>query len=254
MRAKKGSAQKKEPIRIIGNTVQLIEVLAQAGALSPAVAAERIGIPRSSAYRLIDGLAAVDLVEPVGDGTVRLSTRWLQLSDASRAALVEWEAAPPVLQRLVDRTRQTAYLSVLTGSEVTCIEWRRGRGVDVLALRPARSLPLYAGAAGRMLLASAVDAEAYLVRAPFEPLTPESLVDADGLRADIEQTRAQDYVWSRSDVTYGIDAVGVAVRGRSGAVVGVLSLGGLTEAFAGRVEEFVGELQSAALELGGSFA
>lgn len=248
------SGKKKEPIRIIGNTVQLIEVLAQAGTLSPAVAAERIGIPRSSAYRLIDGLAAVDLVEPVGDGTVRLSTRWLQLSDASRAALVEWDAAPPVLQRLVDSTRQTAYLSVLTGFEATCIEWRRGRGVDVLALRPARSLPLYAGAAGRMLLASAADADDYLARAPFEPLTPDTLVDAEALRRDVERTRAQGYVWSQGDVTFGIDAVGVAVRGRSGAVVGCLSLGGLTEAFAGRVEEFVDELRSAAVELGASFA
>ena len=246
------SGKKREPIRIIANTVQLIEVLAQAGALSPAAAAERIGIPRSSVYRLIDGLAAVDLVEPVGDGTVRLSTRWLQLSDASRAALVEWEAAPPVLRHLVDATRQTAYLSVLTGWEATCIEWSRGRGVDALALRPARSLPLYAGAAGRMLLASVVDDEDYLARAPFEPLTPGSIVDAEALRRDIERTRAQGYVWSQGDVTYGIDAVGVAVRGRRGTVVGCLSLGGLSEAFTGRVEEFVGELQSAAAELGGS--
>lgn len=248
------SKKAREPIRIIGNTVQLIDVLAQAGALSPAVAAERIGIPRSSAYRLIDGLAAVDLVEPVGDGTVRLSTRWLRLSDASRAALVEWKAAPAVLQRLVDATRQTAYLSVLTGSSATCIEWSRGRGVDALALRPARSLPLYAGAAGRMLLASAVDAETYLAGAPFEPLTPVSLVDAGELRRDIARTREQGYVWSSGDVTSGIDAVGVAVRGRSGVVVGCLSLGGLTEAFPGSIEEFVGELRSAAGELGASFA
>ena len=144
------------------------------------------------------------------------------------------------------------YLSVLTGWEATCIEWSRGRGVDALALRPARSLPLYAGAAGRMLLASAVDDEDYLARAPFEPLTPGSIVDAEALRRDIERTRAQGYVWSQGDVTYGIDAVGVAVRGRRGTVVGCLSLGGLSEAFTGRVEEFVGELQSAAAELGGS--
>jgi IclR family acetate operon transcriptional repressor len=247
-------SSKKEPIRLIGNTVQLIEALAEFGALSPAAAAEHVGIPRSSVYRLIDGLAAVDLVEPVGDGTVRLSTRWLSLSDAARSALVEWRSAPPVLQELVDGTQQTAYLSVLTGATATCIQWRRGRGVDVLALRPARSLPLHAGAAGRMLLASAVDVEAFLANAPFAQLTPETITDAGELRLDVERTRAQDYVWSRGDVTVGIDALGVPVRSARGAVVGCLSLGGLTDAFTARVDAFVGELRAAADALGRAFA
>ena len=243
---------RKAPIRVVRNAVQLIETLAEVGWLSPAMAAEAIGIPRSSAYRLIDGLAAIDLVEPVGDGRYRLSSRWLRLSDAARQALTEWRAAAPLLQGLVDRTMQTAYLSVLTGSTATCIEWRRGRGVDVLALRPARALPLHAGAAGRVLLAEAADVDAYLAGAPFRPLTRSTLVDAPALARDVELTRERGYVLSEQDVSIGIDAVGVPVRRPDGSVAGCLSLGGLSEGFEGRVEEFVALLHDAAAELGRS--
>lgn len=232
-------------IKIIANAVRLIEAMPSRGQLTPGEVAEQLGIPRASAYRLVDGLTAIGLLEPVADGRVRLSTRWLQLADSAQAALTEWSDAAGALEQLVGRTGQTAYLSVLMGDEAVCVDWRRGRGVDVLALKPGRSLPLYAGAAGRIMLAYAVDAEHYLTGAPFHRLTPHTLVTADELRADIELTKGRGFVISEQDVTVGINALGMPILRPDGSVAGCMSVGGLAEAFAAGLPRFRDELTDA---------
>ncbi len=237
------------PIRVIANAVEFIETLAANGPLSPVDMAERAGIPRSSAYRLIDGLAAISLVEPLSDGRVRLSARWLQLADAAQRALTEWSGASDALEGLVERTGQTAFLSVLVDGVAVCVDWRRGRGVDVLALKPGRVLPLHAGAAGRVMLAYAVDLEEYLAAAPFPAITPYTLVDADALRQDVEKTKEQGYVLSEQDVSIGISAVGVPVFRADDTVAGCLSIGGLSGAFATELSRFVDELGATAKTL-----
>lgn len=243
-----------EPIKVVANSVDLIEALAAHSPATPAELAERIGVPRSSAYRLIDGLAAVDLVEQLGDGRVRLSLRWLQLADATRDALVEWSGAPAVLERLVEHTAQTAFLSVLVGDEAVCIDWRRGRGVDVLALKPGRALPLYAGAAGRAMLAYGVDLDAYLARGRFTQLTPDTITDPRALRRDAEASRTRGYAVSEQDVSIGISGVGVPVYGAGGEFAGCLSIGGLSRAFEDGFEKFVPALNEAAAALRATLA
>lgn len=220
-----------KPIKMLSNAWSVIDALATHGVRTPATLSQELGIPRASVYRLIDGLQAIELVEPVADGGVRLTRRWLHLADASLAGLSEWADAGPVLDGLVARTGLTAFLSVPRGGRAVCIRWAQGRAIDVLALRPGRTLPFHAGAAGRVLLAHQSDheIELLLADAPFDALTPATLTTAEALRDDVAQTRQQGYCLSQEDVTPGIAALGIPVRGARGAVVGAVSVGGLVE-------------------------
>lgn len=242
---------KAQPIKVLANATELIEVLAKEGALSPADIAERIGVPRSSAYRLVDGLTAIALVEVLPDGRERLSARWLQLADDAHAGLTEWRDAPPVLERLVSRTGQTAFLSVLSDDAAACIDWRQGRGVDVLATKPGHSLPLNAGASGRVMLAYSEDAEALLARGQFRALTPSSLVSPLQLHADMEMTRRQGYAFSDGDVAIGIAGIAVPVLDAHGALAGAVAIAGLVEPVRERREELAAGLIEEAAVLQG---
>ncbi|HEY0248161.1 MAG TPA: IclR family transcriptional regulator [Gryllotalpicola sp.] len=234
------------PIKVLVNSVELIEALAAHGPLTPAELAERIDVPRSSAYRLVDGLAAIGLADTLADGRIRLSLRWLQLADAARDSLIEWAAAAQVLERLVEQTGQTAFLSVLAEDEAVCIDWRRGRGVDVLALKPGRALPLYAGAAGRVMLAYGVDTEDYLSRGSFTKLTPDTITDPELIRREAALTRERGYALSEQDVSIGISALGVPVFRPDGAVAAAVSIGGLSRAFGDDPARFTPALDEAA--------
>lgn len=231
-----------QPIKVLSNATELIEVLAQGGPLSPAELAERIGIPRSSAYRLVDGLTAIALAEVLPDGRVRLSARWLQLADATRKGMTEWSDAPPVLERLVTRTGQTAFLSVLWDDAAACIDWRQGRGIDVLATKPGHSLPLNAGASGRVMLAFSRDSEALLQRGDFRKLTSTSLTTIDELRRDIAQTREQGFVLSDGDVAVGIAGIAVPVMDASGELAGTVAIAGLAAIYREHTADLVAAL------------
>ena len=71
---------------ILQRSSSLIQLLAERGPLSTAEVAEEIGMPRPSVYRLADALTQTRLVESASDGKLRLSLRWLKLSDAARSA------------------------------------------------------------------------------------------------------------------------------------------------------------------------
>ncbi len=234
--------KRSEPIKVLANATELIEVLAAGGPLSPAETAERMGIPRSSAYRLIDGLTAVSLAELLPDGRVRLSARWLHLADAARDGMTEWSDATPVLERIVARTGQTAFLSVLSDGAAVCIDWRQGRGIDVLATKPGRSLPLNAGASGRVMLAYSRDSEALLEAGGFVQMTATSLTTVEQLREDIATTRHQGYTLSDGDVAVGIAGIAMPVLDGTGDLAGTVSIAGLAEAYRERRDEFVATL------------
>lgn len=234
------------PVKVLANASELIEVLAEHGPRTPADIAADTGVPRPSVYRLVEALSAIALVETLPDSRVRLTSRWLHLADAARAGMDEWSDAPEVLERLVAETAQTAFLTVRRDDRAICIDWRQGRGIGLLVLKPGRSLPLHAGAAGRTLLAYGGDAGRVLDGAPFPPLTARTLTSRIELEADVEKTLDVGFVLSDEDVTPGIGALGVPVLGDDGALRGCLSLGGLSGEVRARKDELVAALRSSA--------
>lgn len=220
-----------KPTRVLANAKDLLDALTEQGPMSPAEIAEAIDVPRPTVYRLAAGLEAIDLVRPHGEGRIDLSKRWLRLADASRRGMREWSGARAALDRIADETGQTAFLSVPRGTHAVCIDWAPGRGLDVLVLRPGRTLPFHAGAAGRVFLAFRDDREVehYLSDAPFPALTNSTLTTAAALREDVARTRRLDHSTSDEDVTVGIGAIGVPIRDAAGTTVGCVSAGGLAD-------------------------
>ncbi|SJN19107.1 Transcriptional regulator, IclR family [Mycetocola reblochoni REB411] len=233
---------------MLANAAALVELLAVTGPLNAAAIAERLGVARSSVYRLVEGATAIGFTETSADARVGLTTRFLRLADAAAGALTEWSGAERVLQRVADRTHQTVFLSVLRGDESVCVAWARGRGIDLLSLRPGRALPLYAGAAGRSILAQSSDAlDDVLAGAPFEPFTAATLTSAAALADDVRSSREQGFTLSDEDVTAGIGAIAVPIP-CAGAVASI-SAGGLAEEIRADREDILVELRRAALDL-----
>jgi IclR family acetate operon transcriptional repressor len=234
------------PMGVLDKSSELVRLLADDGPLSPGEIAQHIGMPRSSVYRLVDALNAINMTETLPDSNVRLTLRWLKLADSTRAGMREWVHAHDVLDDLARQTRQTTFLSVPRGHTAVCIDWVPGSAIEVLVLRPGKTLPLHAGAAGRVTLAHLEDPESYLALAPFEPFTAHTLVDAGALRADMDNTRNQGFSISDQDVTEGIGALGVAVTSGAGLYAGALSLAGLSDEISDRRAVFVEALAAAA--------
>lgn len=232
MGTKSEMPMKAEAGGVLGKADAIIDALARHGALGPAELAELTGIPRSTVYRLVEGLTGVGLTTAQADGRAGLSLEWVRLADRTHRAMVEWAGAHAILVELAEMTGQTAFLTVLSGFDTVCIDWAEGRGIDALVLRPGRTLPLHAGAAGRVALAFLPPAEVdrYLEASPFEGYNDRTLTTAEALRADITLTRKRGYALSLEDVTIGIGAIGIPlIDAASARVLGSVSLGGFVD-------------------------
>jgi DNA-binding IclR family transcriptional regulator len=169
-------------LRIIADNAEGITV---------AALAERLGVHRAIAYRIVATLADHAMVQRGPDGLLRLGSGPLALAaqfDSGLRAL-----ARPVIERLSAETSATAFLSVAHGDECVAIATAESERPFVnVGYRAGRRHPLNLGAAGIAILAG----------------RPERRDDSESLR----QARRDGYCVTRGQLQRG--AVGVAARVR----------------------------------------
>jgi DNA-binding IclR family transcriptional regulator len=137
------------------------------------------------------------------------------------------ESALPSLRQLLNVTGTTSFLCVRRDTRAVCVERLEGQAVRSLAMQLGSSLPLFAGAAPRAILAFLPPAEQRSalknIRMPGDPPRPQ----AADIQADIDRVRRDKFALSDGDVTPGIAALGAPVFNRHGAVEGAISISGL---------------------------
>ena len=236
---------RENPIRALAKAVHLLEQLGDAREATPRRLAELLDEPRTTTYRLLRSLEALDLVEPGSQpGSYRLGWKLMRLGAAVVERLDERQAALPVMERVHERVGETVFLLVRRGWDAVCIERLEGLRVQSLALRLGGALPLHVGAGPRALLAweprgvweeyaATVELSALADRTP---VTPEALMD------ELEETRRLGYAISDEDVTHGIASLGAPIFDYTGGVRAALSIGGLKSLLLGEQREAFAEL------------
>ncbi len=217
-------------LELISKVGSVLTLLEQGGDTSAADLAEQLGEPLSSVYRLLQSLTSTGWVDRgPRRGTYRLGLVVMTLGGLVEDQLDIREASLPSLRRLVEETGVTSFLCVRRGSRAVCLERIEGYAVQSLAMQLGGSLPLYAGAAPRAVLAFLPSAERAAVledetqQLRGDPVRPST----EAIAADIDAIRAAGYSVSDSDVTPGIGSLGVPVFNHRGEVEGALSLSGL---------------------------
>lgn len=218
------------PIRALAKAVHLLEQLAEAREATPRRLAELLDEPRTTTYRLLRSLEALDLVEPGSrPGSYRLGWKLMRLGAAVVERLDERQAALPVMEHVHERVGETVFLLVRRGWDAVCIERLEGLRVQSLALRLGGSLPLHVGAGPRALLAWEPRNvwDEYLRSEELTALTDRTPTTCKALVRELEATLEQGYAVSDEDVTPGIASLGAPIFDYTGGVRAALSIGGL---------------------------
>ncbi|SDR70697.1 DNA-binding transcriptional regulator, IclR family [Friedmanniella luteola] len=217
-------------LEIISKVAAVLRTLEDRGDTTAADLAATLQEPLSSVYRLLQSLTATGWVDRGPKrGTYRLGLSLMTIGGLVEDQLDIREACLPSLRTLVDAIGVTSFLCVRRGARAVCLERLEGFAVQSLAMQLGGSLPLYAGAAPRALLAFLAPAEQDAVlsdttgRLRDDPPPPALAT----LRADLAQIRTQGYSISDGDVTPGIAALGAPVFNHRGEVDGSLSISGL---------------------------
>jgi DNA-binding IclR family transcriptional regulator len=213
--------------------------------LTVADISERIGLKRATTYRLIRalewrGYVVVDSQRRFGLGGAILRLAAVILKRNQHLV----ELASPLLEKLRDTTSETVSLQTVVGDDRICL-------VEFVSKQPMRMesgigqvYPLYAGAAGKALLAWLPDR----VRAMDEQLGEGGLLDTVAsatirdlavLTRELDKIRAQGFATSDSEVVEGATSIAAPVFDDSGAIRAVINVTGPASRWsADRQEEF----------------
>jgi DNA-binding IclR family transcriptional regulator len=194
--------------------------------------ARRIGVNASTASRLLATLESAGMVQrDGGQGPYRLGLALVTLADRVLSRLDLQALARPVLLELMDRTGETATLSLPAEREAITVDSVPSRSSVVSMARLGRPSISHATAVGKVMLAfggGPLPRERDLV-----PLTDRTITDRAKLAAHVSTVREQGYATVFGEREADVNAVAAPVFDRTGSLAAILGLQGP----AGRLED-----------------
>jgi DNA-binding IclR family transcriptional regulator len=186
--------------------------------------ARSVGVPLSTAHRLVSELTAWGGLERDDEGGYRIGLRvWERGALAPRAVGLR-EAALPFMEDLYEVTHENVQLAVREGHEVLFVERFAARSAVTVLTQVGGRFALAPTGVGLVLLAHApAEVQEAVLAAPQTRWTPHTVVDPARLRGVLAEVRRAGHAVSDRQVTDDAVSAAAPVRQR-GAVVAALSI------------------------------
>ena len=189
--------------------------------------ARRLGVPRSTVFRLLVTLESLGFVERSGDGRAyRLGLSVLRLGFEYLASLGVNELGRPILARLRDQSGYAANLVVRDGRDIIYVDRANAVSPFASTVSVGTRLPAHATVLGQVLLGS-------LSLSQLRGLYPEGRLervhagapaDVDALFARVQAIRERGYVVAEGYFEPHICTVAAPVFGATSQVVAVIGV------------------------------
>ncbi|QDK35702.1 IclR family transcriptional regulator [Sphingomonas sp. IC081] len=161
--------------------------------------AKRVGVSRSSAFRIVYTLEACGFLRRIEDSRrYQLGSRVLELGYSFLAGKDLIEVATPILRKLRDDTQASTHLAVREGREVVYVARFQGSTSLISAMTVGTRLPAHATAPGRVLLTGLPLSEVVRLYEDysFETYTPDTPDSMGALISLVENDRREACVVS----------------------------------------------------------
>lgn len=215
-------------IPMVTKALRLVRALSVAGEETTTKAlAIRLGLPRSSCYRILRSLVAQDWVRPVAEGRHELSPGLLPVLEPLRRLDALAEAVGPAMGALANRTQLTVKVTVRQGDEaVTIARCESPRGTSV-GVRVGAAFHLTLGSSGSVLLSGmgAGEVAEILGRAPEGCWQYQ---DRDDLARRVREVKAKGWCSDQGISQLVFHGVSAPIREAGGRVIAAVTAVGFS--------------------------
>ncbi len=217
------------PVRALDRGLMLLQALSGEGRARLSDLADIVGLPVSTAHRLLATLQQHGFAEfdetaqewSVGIGAYRTGTAYLMgtnLVDGSRR----------IMHRLMEDTGETANLAILEDGWIVFVSQVETRNPVRAFFRPGSRSPMHASGIGKAILAALPEREiAAILRARgLDAFTPRTLITPETLMADLARIRARGWALDDEEHHAGMRCVAAVIRNGFGEAVAGVSVSG----------------------------
>lgn len=214
--------------------------------------AERVGLSKSSAHRLIATLHKQGYLEREKNGKYRLGLALLSLTGIITAQTELYRESLPILKELAEELGETVHINVLEGSHVVYLH-------KVECKQPVRLLsdigkrnPAHCSSAGKVLLAYQGQEAIcrFLQKNELRSYGPNTITDPEDLLDNLMQIKRQGYSIAVEEMHEGVVSIAIPVSDYTGEVTAAISVvGPLQRMTENRFSVYVKTLQKSGRKL-----
>ncbi|NML31387.1 IclR family transcriptional regulator [Paraburkholderia antibiotica] len=210
-----------------------LRILAEFSAREPVLGApelsKRIGIPRTTTFRLLQTLEALGFLERVnGDRYFRLSVAVLRLGFEYLSSLELTDVGTPILERLRDATGLSTHLLIRDQRDVVFVAKAQTHEpmFSSVKVHVGTRLPAHATVHGQVLMGdlSFEELRQLYPEPQLERFTERTPATVEELYGRVRESAALGYAVSEASFERGISVVSAPVRDQSGKIAAALTI------------------------------
>ncbi|MEP9324558.1 IclR family transcriptional regulator [Paraburkholderia phymatum] len=209
-----------------------LRILSEFSAREPVLGApelsKRIGIPRTTTFRLLQTLEALGFLERAnGDRHFRLGVAVLRLGFEYLSSLELTDFGTPILERLRDQLGLSTHLLIRDERDVVFVAKAQTHDpmFSSVKVHVGTRLPAHATVHGQVLMGdlSLMQLRQLYPETQLERFTDRTPATVDELYERIRETAAQGYAVSEASFERGISVVSAPVRDQTGKIVAAMT-------------------------------
>jgi IclR family pca regulon transcriptional regulator len=248
------ATERSQSLRSLERGIAVIQVFSrEQPALTLSEVARLTNITRATARRILLTLEKLGHVHSDGKH-FSLTPRVLSLGWAYLASLNLPELATPMMESLVEQTRESCSMATLDPPDIVYVARVPTRRIMTVALGVGARLPAHATSMGRVLLAGLDDEELerFLDETALERYTESTITDAARLRDTVLTARDQGWAIVDQELEVGLRSVAAPVRPDHGRTVAAVNLSAAAQRIS--LDELRQELLPQLLETAGAIS
>jgi sugar lactone lactonase YvrE/DNA-binding IclR family transcriptional regulator len=209
--------------------LSLLDIVADAPGLRFSEIAERSGLTKATAHRMLATLAEAGLLRvDERDQSYHLGFKLFEMAHRVWDQFDLRSAAEPELQRLRDLAGETVRLAILDDDEVLYVDQREALHAVRLGNGVGARASAHASGAGKAMLAhlDPLLREQLLNRLRLQRFTPNTITDRDALMQHLDLTKARGYAVSAEEQVVGVSSVAAAILDHRARAIGAVAIVG----------------------------
>jgi DNA-binding IclR family transcriptional regulator len=137
------------------------------------------------------------------------------------------DSAQRMINKIRDQVKETVFLGALIDRHILVTAVAEAEGPLKISAAPGARLPLFAGAAGKVLMAreQAIKVKQHIHEKGLPRYTPKSIVEETLYLSELEKVRANGYAVDDEEYLSGVRAVAIALDNFSGPPMAVWIVG-----------------------------